>query len=471
MSFGSSHWCQPTLRDEHRSMESDKHQSIPAVNHRSTESAASCKTIRIMTHEKFTAKHPHPPKPICVNIDRQKTSVENISEQSEDAPEPMQVDQATVGRTFRKRKEKVPKHLKRRANDKEKDSFTKRILRIPMDKPFEKAYFTHWMWMFFRETKETEADIWRMFNQVREKMRQRITLKKKSDPRKIVVMADHLGLKIEPSEDSFTFIDCSQRNSGGFIRNLEVQIGNALVPVDFHVLDIKLNWNSSLLLGRAFMATVGAVCDMQTKKLCLELIDPTIYYDPVRVVKQQTCHMEIGDDPGFIVVCHCDHKAEVESEIETSIDTRPEASTDKKSAAAIDEELEAPINSDHAKGSINSWENDYYQPSFMISTATPSKRKTCAMEPDEYDEDYREEEIIEYRGLAMEESRVLKSFHQTRGETSIDGNNKTSIDSHHRREQDAREEESTTTEYSSWKEEMNTAYTETSMDMQEHQMA
>ena len=76
----------------------------------------------------------------------------------------MQVDQATVGRTLRKRKEKVPQHLKRRANDKEKDSFTKRILRIPMDKPFEKAYFTHWMWMFFRETKETEADIWRMFN-------------------------------------------------------------------------------------------------------------------------------------------------------------------------------------------------------------------------------------------------------------------------------------------------------------------
>ena len=54
-------------------------------------------------------------------------------------------------------------------------------------------------------------------------------------------MADHLGLKIEPSEVSFTFVDCSQRNSRGFIRNLEVQIGNALVLVDFHVLDIKLN--------------------------------------------------------------------------------------------------------------------------------------------------------------------------------------------------------------------------------------
>ena len=42
------------------------------------------------------------------------------------------------------------------------------------------------------------------------------------------------------------------------MRDLEVQIDNAQVPVDFHVLDIKLNWNSSLLLGRAFLSTVLA---------------------------------------------------------------------------------------------------------------------------------------------------------------------------------------------------------------------
>ena len=164
----------------------------------------------------------------------------------------MQVDQATVGRTLRKRKEKVPKHLKRGANDKGMESFTKRILRISLDKPFEEAYFTHRLWMFFRETKETEQDIHSIFNQIREKMTQRITLKKKSDPGKFEVpcfvkgiefpcalcdtcssvnilpkvMADHLGLKIEPSEDSFTFVDYSTRNSRRIIRDLEVQTGN-----------------------------------------------------------------------------------------------------------------------------------------------------------------------------------------------------------------------------------------------------
>ena len=75
-----------------------------------------------------------------------------------------------------------------------------------------------------------------------------------------------------------------------------------LLLVDFHVLAIKLNWNYSLLLGRAFMATVGAVSNMQTNRLCLTLIDPNVYYDPVKVVKTQMPYMEIGDDLGLIAV-------------------------------------------------------------------------------------------------------------------------------------------------------------------------
>ncbi|KAF2554287.1 hypothetical protein F2Q68_00034582 [Brassica cretica] len=93
---------------------------------------------------------------------------------------------------------------------------------------------------------------------------------------------DSLHETIQRQQDHITKgEDAIKSFVGGIIRNLEVQIGNAPVPVDFHVLDIKLNWISSLLLGRAFMATVGAVFDMQTNKLCLTLIDPNVYYDPI----------------------------------------------------------------------------------------------------------------------------------------------------------------------------------------------
>lgn len=39
---------------------------------------------------------------------------------------------------------------------------------------------------------------------------------------------------------------------------------------------------SSLLRGRDFMATVGAVCNIHTNKMCLTLIDKNIFYDPVK---------------------------------------------------------------------------------------------------------------------------------------------------------------------------------------------
>ena len=62
------------------------------------------------------------------------------------------------------------------------------------------------------------------------------------------------------------------------------------------------------------------------------------------------------------------------------------SSLDDRSDTTIDKTLEAPINSDPAneiddfpEGSINSWENDYYQPSFVVNTATPSKRKMSTM--------------------------------------------------------------------------------------------
>ncbi|KAF3487108.1 hypothetical protein F2Q69_00054613 [Brassica cretica] len=107
---------------------------------------------------------------------------ETVRTPSDDGEDPMEEDRVPTGRTLRRRNEKVAKHLKRGANGKEKENFRKRVFRIPIDKPFEEAYYTHRLWMFFRETREKEEDIKRMFCEAREKMRMRITLKKKSDP-------------------------------------------------------------------------------------------------------------------------------------------------------------------------------------------------------------------------------------------------------------------------------------------------
>ncbi|KAF2589798.1 hypothetical protein F2Q70_00038542 [Brassica cretica] len=189
------------------------------------------------------------------------------------------------------------------------------------------------------------------------------------------VMADHLGLQVESSKELFTFVDCSQINSGGIVRDLDVQIGNILVPVDFHVLDIKLNWNSSLLLGRAFLSIVGAMCNLESNQLCLTLIDPHTHYNPIPVKKPQTAHQKSTDAPK-----------------EESVDSSPD-----------------------------DWENDYYNPTMAAYTRQNMHTK-------EYDEDYEEERVTEYKAILDEEDTLLHHSSWKRNVPSIDITCSPSID-------------------------------------------
>ncbi|KAF2570125.1 hypothetical protein F2Q70_00002289 [Brassica cretica] len=84
MSFGGSHCCRSTPDTEHRSIYTNTNRSTRTPEHRTTtptESTASCNAVRILTHEEFTAKHPHPHSPDKVRIDRHANN--DIDRQSE----------------------------------------------------------------------------------------------------------------------------------------------------------------------------------------------------------------------------------------------------------------------------------------------------------------------------------------------------------------------------------------------------
>ncbi|WZZ69782.1 hypothetical protein YC2023_081152 [Brassica napus] len=359
------------------------------------------------------------------------------------------------------------------------DGFNKRVLRIPIKKPFDEAYFTHRLWMFFRETKVTEEDTRRMFHQVREKMKHMITLTKKSDPGKFAIpcvvkgvefphsmcdtgasvsilpriMADQLGLTIEPSTESFTFVDLSEKRSGGIIRDLEVQIGNALVPVDFHVLNIELNWNSSLLLGRSFLATVRAVCDMNKNKLCLTLIDPNIHYDPIRPKRKVINSVDYGKELGFIGACHCgaEYESEYETEYSESIDTPTFPSIDSNVSTVIDDRnntsldvmhpvdhfaspnhcyqhfvFQPPSKRGHDDYSIGSWADSGFHESFAVDTVITSPNEEHT---EEYDEDFWKKRAIE---MSLQDERLETHKFTNTFPTSFDAVHSTSVDTHPR---------------------------------------
>ncbi|KAF3508192.1 hypothetical protein F2Q69_00005767 [Brassica cretica] len=77
MSFGESHWCRSAPNTEHRSTYTNPNRSTEIPAHRSTtptESIASCNAVKNLTHREFAAKHPHPPSPDNVRIDRHANS-------------------------------------------------------------------------------------------------------------------------------------------------------------------------------------------------------------------------------------------------------------------------------------------------------------------------------------------------------------------------------------------------------------
>ncbi|KAF3540639.1 hypothetical protein F2Q69_00021414 [Brassica cretica] len=84
MSFGGSHWCRSTPDFKHRSTLASPNRSTGSPDHRPmtpTESTTSCNAVRILTHEEFAAKHPHPPSPDNVRIARRaNTSIDRHGE-------------------------------------------------------------------------------------------------------------------------------------------------------------------------------------------------------------------------------------------------------------------------------------------------------------------------------------------------------------------------------------------------------
>ncbi|KAF2545908.1 hypothetical protein F2Q70_00021857 [Brassica cretica] len=98
-------------------------------------------------------------------------------------------------------------------------------------------------------------------------------------------------------------------------------------------------------------------------------------------------------DPGLIAACHCG--AEYETDYSASIETHTATSIDSAHQKSINILQEEWVDS-----SPGDWENYYYNPTMAAHT-----RDT--MHTEEYDEDYEEEQAIEYKAILDEEDRLL----------------------------------------------------------------
>jgi hypothetical protein len=80
-------------------------------------------------------------------------------------------------------------------------------------------------------------------------------------PRKIYDMLD-----LPPLEKCYFDVspaDVAKKKPLGKINDVLIMVNNNLVPVDFLVMDVECNASCSIILGRPFLRTVGAIIDMK----------------------------------------------------------------------------------------------------------------------------------------------------------------------------------------------------------------
>ena len=78
-----------------------------------------------------------------------------------------------------------------------------------------------------------------------------------------------------------TYADSSSSLAYATILDLPVKIGDCLIPTDFQVVEMSQGSRVPLILGRPFMATVGAIMDTHKKRISFSCIDGDVFYDVI----------------------------------------------------------------------------------------------------------------------------------------------------------------------------------------------
>ncbi|KAG5378168.1 hypothetical protein IGI04_026010 [Brassica rapa subsp. trilocularis] len=332
MSMGSSYWCRPTTTSKHRSTSSPERRPTPSDKHQSTPLFGLDKTIRIQSHSDFTARHPHPPTLVCIrpnDVDRQQAEridrhhLEKIDRQehgSVDRQEQQRIDRFP-STPYRVRLPNIDAHRLNATQNSSQTSVclgtTEQISQQTEDAT-EKEHST------LAETSLVEIDQYQRdgYEHVMEvhATKEEVQREKRVKSRKPFI-PKHLRREVNKVE-----LD-------GFHKRVK------RVPKDMSFVDAYYKYRL------AFMATVGAVCDLKKNMMCLTNIDERVYYDPVDKTRSKdfiSC-IELSDDEAHTA----NSTREPAKPKSASIDNEPSASVDKQLSESIDTKLSASVDTLH----------------------------------------------------------------------------------------------------------------------------
>ncbi|XP_023634267.1 uncharacterized protein LOC111829407 [Capsella rubella] len=93
-------------------------------------------------------------------------------------------------------------------------------------------------------------------------------------------VAVRLGMTdFKPTRISLILADRSKRIPKGILEDVLIRVGECMIPADFVVLEYAKEPKDPIILGRSFLATAGALIDVQKGKIGLHVGDLVMNFD------------------------------------------------------------------------------------------------------------------------------------------------------------------------------------------------
>lgn len=122
--------------------------------------------------------------------------------------------------------------------------------------------------------------------------------------------------KLRPIRMSLQLADRSAKFPAGMLENIPIRIGQFYIPIDFIIMDIKEDSNIPIILGRPFLATLGAIIDVKRGKLTFEVSEEKIKF----ILSQFLKAVAIDDTCCFIdIIDECVKEMEMEPPKDTEV--------------------------------------------------------------------------------------------------------------------------------------------------------
>ena len=95
-----------------------------------------------------------------------------------------------------------------------------------------------------------------------------------------------------PTNITLQLADRSIKFPKGKEEDVPVRVGKFVIPMDFVVLEMDEDANIPIILGRPFLATLGALIDVKSTKISLKVGDEVIEFDLNESMKYLTSNLD-----------------------------------------------------------------------------------------------------------------------------------------------------------------------------------